>query len=126
MTRRRLRSALAALLLLFAASSACAVAADRDALVARWVSASDAQIAKIADAKKRAAAAKAFANVHGRLDETTAAPMLPDFAAAARRELATPGRYHLSIKSRAAAAADAVGTLLVVVWDQGSAICGTL
>jgi hypothetical protein len=60
--------------------------------------ASDAQIAKISNAKKRAAAEKAFAGVRGRLDESAPAAMLPDFAAAARRELATPGRYHLSTK----------------------------
>ncbi len=56
------------------------------------------QIAKIADAKKRAAAATSFAKVRGRLDERTASPLLPDFTAAVQRELATPGRYQLSMK----------------------------
>ena len=70
----------------------------RDDLVARWVSANDAQIAKITDAKKRAAAETSFAKLRGRIDEPAASPMLPDFSAAARRELATPGRYQLSTR----------------------------
>jgi hypothetical protein len=95
---RRLRSALAALLLWLAASSAFGVAADREALVKRWVDANDAQIAQIANVKKRVAAQAAFAKLRGGLDERTAPATLPDFSAAARRELATPGRYHLSTK----------------------------
>ena len=42
----------------------------RDDLVARWVSANDAQIAKITDAKKRAAAETSFAKLRGRIDAT--------------------------------------------------------
>jgi hypothetical protein len=95
---RRLRSPSAALLLLLLLLSAAGIASVRDDLVARWVAANDAQIAKIADVKKRAAAATSFAKVRGRLDESTTSSMLPDFTAAARRELATPGRYQLSVK----------------------------
>ncbi len=98
MNGRRLRSALAALLLLLVLSGTPGIASVRDDLVARWVAANDGQIAKIADAKKRAAAATSFAKVRGRLDERTASPLLPDFTAAVQRELATPGRYQLSMK----------------------------
>lgn len=97
----RLRSASAALLLWLALTSAAATAdAQRDALVARWVAASEAQIAKIHDAKARAAAQAAFAKTRAQLD--TASPAVqapPDMAALARGELATPGRYQLSMKA---------------------------
>jgi hypothetical protein len=95
---RRLRSASAALLLLLVLSGTAGIASVRDDLVARWVSENDAQIAKIVDAKKRAAAETSFAKLRGRLDQPAPSPMLPDFTAAARRELATPGRYQLSTK----------------------------
>jgi hypothetical protein len=95
---RRLRSASAALLLLLVLSGTAGAASMRDDLVARWVSANDEQIAKISDAKKRAAAETSFVKLRGRIDEPATAPMLPDFSAAARRELATPGRYQLSTK----------------------------
>lgn len=98
MNLRRLRSASAALLLLLACSSTAGIASVRDGLVARWVDASDAQIAQIKDAKARAAAEKSFAKTRAQLDRNAASPVLPDFAAAARRELAAPGRYQLSIK----------------------------
>jgi hypothetical protein len=95
---RRLRSASAALLLLLALSGTAAIASTRDQLVTRWVDANVAQIAKIKDAKARTAAQTSFAKVRGGLDESATPPLLPDFAAAARRELATPGRYQLSTK----------------------------
>lgn len=98
MNVRRLRSASAALLLVLAFSSTAGIASVRDDLVARWVNASDAQISAIKDAKARAAAQKSFVKTRALLAENATSPMLPDFAAAARRELATPGRYDLSTK----------------------------
>jgi len=97
-TSGRLRSASAALLLWLALSVGVAAAASqRDALVAAWIGANDTQIAAIHDPKERAKAKAAFAKVVARLDETALPADLPNFSAAARRELETPGRYHLAI-----------------------------
>jgi hypothetical protein len=96
---RRLRNASAALLVWLALCGAsAAMASQRDALVARWVDANDARIAAIHNAKDRAKAKAAFAKLAADLDQPPASELLPNFSVAAQRELATPGRYHLSTK----------------------------
>jgi len=98
-THVRVRSALGALVLsLLLPIAAGAATSQRDALVARWTGASEAQIAAIHDPKARAQARAAFAKLRARLDESVAPVALPDFGASARRELAVPGRYQLSEK----------------------------
>jgi hypothetical protein len=96
---RRLRNASAALLVWLALSSVAAMAStQRDELVARWVAANDARIAAIHDPKARAKAQATFTKLAAGLDERNTPQDLPNFSAAAQRELATPGRYHLSTK----------------------------
>jgi hypothetical protein len=97
--RDRLRGAAAALLLFFAVAGAAVPVWAHDALVTRWVDANSTQIAAIKDPKARAKAQAAFTNLRSQLVNEPASPEpLPDFSAAARRELAIPGAYQLTAK----------------------------